>query len=109
MIVKFVLNSMQDSHIIMCACDSITTSKKEHPYGCGCEACLTFKNEETEKHKCGMLIRSVACYKTAKEPTLYPDGTTKYDSELIMHYALGRDDVCYVLNDDGKTIDKIIG
>lgn len=109
MIIKILHNSLPDVCTTLCECDSVETKIVGHPRDCTCFACMSYENKNIKTNSGGFDIKQIVTYKTTEDLVTWPDGLVTHALERHMSFDLGNGDVCYVLNNEGKTIDKING
>ena len=108
MIVKFVkFNEKENRHYeSIYEADKIEKKILDHSAGCGCEACESFKG--TEKYTDGFRITTISCYGASAYKEM-PDGETWADLKIKGVEVLGKYDVCYIMNNEGRTVETIRG
>ena len=108
MIVKIFSNGEinDNKHILIGDVDVVEKLEIEHKCYCNCDACVSYRGEEAnpEKDYPEMFIPQIKCYRN--NPAIATiDGSVAKD--CIFEYILCNDDHCYVMNNDGKTIERI--
>lgn len=108
MIVKIFNNGTinDEKHFLIGNVDVVEKLEIEHRCDCNCGACVSYRGGEADPNKDypEMFMPQIRCFRN--NPAIAtPDGSIAKD--CIFEYLLCKDDHCYVMNDDGKTIERI--
>ena len=112
MIAKFIkIDEKNNLRTKIYEVDKVISEIVMHPSSCTCEACSQIdKNEyynQTEGRRIADIpIRTITCYKI-KEIEPMPDKQDWAVLTVLAAEVLGPKDVCYLMNDEGKTIEAI--
>lgn len=114
MIAKFIkIDEKNNLRTKIYEVDEVLSEIVMHPSSCTCEACSQIdKNEKYYIHttedpdEIVIPIKTVTCYKI-KETESMPDKQDWAVLTVLAAEVLGPKDVCYLMNDQGKTIETI--
>lgn len=113
MIAKFIkIDEKNNLRTNIYEVDEVLSEIVMHPHSCTCEACSQINKDEYHIHttegreELDIPIKTITCYKI-KETEPMPDKQDWAVLTVLAAEVLGPKDVCYLMNDQGKTIETI--